>query len=397
MDMNNKSQVDDKWRDESGNEWPPVLDIRDTQLNDDVSGGGQRIYTTAGSGYKRQRYVRADLAMVRAPGAPEPDRDRLKGVRHPNLEQIADALAIVPVWDDPSVQRNAIELLRSKHVSEEHDLYKDGDPDAPAGIKDANGEVVLGLCRRCGRAEAELVEPCVIRTSAKRLGLMDDPWVRAMRDVGTAFRGNTKHFSSRCMPGGPAREVGEVGEVDGVVIQGMVDCSKAGMLRADDATEHMKAQEADWQRVCDALGADGEHMDPDDVVAAIEQLKRGWPNVTHEMVTAAIAAFDPGVPLFSSMQDAIAAALNRMPKAGLGGWGEARDFHGPFTKFRFRPHLGGPLPGGRPGKPDVIDGIMCLNPNYGGRHEAFMMVLPYAEAFIGQPYSKWLAIPKPKL
>lgn len=290
----------------------------------------------------------------------------------------------------------------------EHDLYMKGDPDAPAAIKDANGEVVLGLCRRCGRAEAELAEPCVLRTSAERLGLMSDPWARAFRDFGRAWQQNTKHFSSRCEPGRPPQEVGEM---DGVVIQGMVDCSKAGMLRADDATEHMKAQEADWQRVCDALGAEGQHMDPDDVVKAIEKLKLSemihnetvqvaWTRpvtVTPEMVTAAITAFNPRVPPFSAMKGAIAAALNRMPKAELGGWGEARDFHGPFTKFRFRPHLGGPLPGGRLGKPDVIDGVMCLNPNDGGRHEAFMMTLPYAEAFIGQPYSKWLAIPKPKL
>lgn len=155
----------------------------------------------------------------------------------------------------------------------EHDLYHNGDPDAPAAIKDANGDVVLGLCRRCGRAEAELTEPCAFRTSAAELGLVGlDQYGKALRDVGTAFR-NMGHFSSRCELGRPPRYDGpsvEVGEVEGVVIQGMVDCSKAGMLRADDATDHMKAQEADWQRVCDALGAKGEHMDPDDVVKQIE-------------------------------------------------------------------------------------------------------------------------------
>lgn len=42
----------------------------------------------------------------------------------------------------------------------EHDLYKNGDSDAPEQIKDRNGEVALTLCRRCGRGEVELSAPC---------------------------------------------------------------------------------------------------------------------------------------------------------------------------------------------------------------------------------------------
>lgn len=42
----------------------------------------------------------------------------------------------------------------------EHDLYTDADADRPGIICDRNGQVVLGLCKRCGRAEAQLVEPC---------------------------------------------------------------------------------------------------------------------------------------------------------------------------------------------------------------------------------------------
>jgi hypothetical protein len=41
-----------------------------------------------------------------------------------------------------------------------HDLYKTGDADAPDVIKDRNGEVVLGLCRKCGRGEIELADRC---------------------------------------------------------------------------------------------------------------------------------------------------------------------------------------------------------------------------------------------
>lgn len=41
-----------------------------------------------------------------------------------------------------------------------HDLYETGDPDAPDCVRDRNGDVVLELCRRCGRGEVELSEPC---------------------------------------------------------------------------------------------------------------------------------------------------------------------------------------------------------------------------------------------
>lgn len=44
----------------------------------------------------------------------------------------------------------------------EHDLYKTGDLDAPHQIKDRNNEVVLRLCRRCGRAESWLTHPCEV-------------------------------------------------------------------------------------------------------------------------------------------------------------------------------------------------------------------------------------------
>ena len=42
-----------------------------------------------------------------------------------------------------------------------HDLYKNGDANIPEVIKDRNGEVALRLCKRCGRAECELDEPCL--------------------------------------------------------------------------------------------------------------------------------------------------------------------------------------------------------------------------------------------
>jgi hypothetical protein len=48
--------------DKAKNVWPDSLMIRDTQLHDDMGGAGQRIYTTAGQGYEKRKYVRADVA-----------------------------------------------------------------------------------------------------------------------------------------------------------------------------------------------------------------------------------------------------------------------------------------------------------------------------------------------
>lgn len=45
----------------------------------------------------------------------------------------------------------------------DHQLYKTGDPDAPDYLKDQNGEVVLGECRKCGKVEIELDEPCCLK------------------------------------------------------------------------------------------------------------------------------------------------------------------------------------------------------------------------------------------
>lgn len=42
-----------------------------------------------------------------------------------------------------------------------HILYETCDPDKPDAIVDRNGDVVLGLCRRCGKGEIELSEPCI--------------------------------------------------------------------------------------------------------------------------------------------------------------------------------------------------------------------------------------------
>jgi len=48
-------------------QWPEYLMLRDTCLSDDAGGLGQRIFTTAGAGYEKRKYIRADLAAQPSP------------------------------------------------------------------------------------------------------------------------------------------------------------------------------------------------------------------------------------------------------------------------------------------------------------------------------------------
>jgi len=62
----------------------------------------------------------------------------------------------------------------AQRLDRPHDLYKTEDNEAPDVIKDQNGEVVLGLCKICGRGEIQLEEQCdgedvwIIPTSGHR-------------------------------------------------------------------------------------------------------------------------------------------------------------------------------------------------------------------------------------
>lgn len=46
--------------------WPEYVMLRDTGLHDDAGGLGQRIYTTAGSGYKKRKYILEAAAPILA-------------------------------------------------------------------------------------------------------------------------------------------------------------------------------------------------------------------------------------------------------------------------------------------------------------------------------------------
>ncbi len=41
-----------------------------------------------------------------------------------------------------------------------HNLFKTGDKSAPESIKDRNGDIVLALCKDCGKGEIELQGKC---------------------------------------------------------------------------------------------------------------------------------------------------------------------------------------------------------------------------------------------
>lgn len=70
---------------------------------------------------------------------------------------MADRTEIYGYWCEGMHIGHAVERFGAQRT---HDLYKPGDKDAPDCIRDQNGYVVLGMCRRCGRAEIELSEPC---------------------------------------------------------------------------------------------------------------------------------------------------------------------------------------------------------------------------------------------
>lgn len=96
-----------------------------------------------------------------------------KGVlRQPSAEDVAEVVGIVnsaaggqqlvtaEYVVDGKVIWHAEFLAEELVLAHEHDLYRDGDANIPPALCDRNGQVVLGQCRRCGRAEVELSKLC---------------------------------------------------------------------------------------------------------------------------------------------------------------------------------------------------------------------------------------------
>ena len=88
-------------------------------------------------------------------------------------------------WCDTSLASQTIDLLKEQaaeitRLKSElqdshkrnyitHSLFETGDTDCPEQAKDRNGEVVLGVCKNCGRIEVDLAEPCDHRKEIARL------------------------------------------------------------------------------------------------------------------------------------------------------------------------------------------------------------------------------------
>ena len=78
--------------DKKDNVWPEKLRIRDTQLHDDMGGGGQRIYTTAGQGYEKREYIRADALEAKDKRIAELEAEKYVIVSGDSLRQDNEAL-----------------------------------------------------------------------------------------------------------------------------------------------------------------------------------------------------------------------------------------------------------------------------------------------------------------
>lgn len=65
-------------------------------------------------------------------------------------------------WRPADVFTNGVAKIetRGRVDNPPHDLFKTDDINCPKQICDSNGEVVLALCKRCGKAEAQLEAYC---------------------------------------------------------------------------------------------------------------------------------------------------------------------------------------------------------------------------------------------
>lgn len=65
-------------------------------------------------------------------------------------------------------------ILKPKLAAKSHVLYTTQDDHRPLSVCDRNGEVVLSLCKKCGKAEAELSGPCEERPAVYMIVRDDD-------------------------------------------------------------------------------------------------------------------------------------------------------------------------------------------------------------------------------
>lgn len=65
-------------------------------------------------------------------------------------------------------------MSKSELAWKTHRLYEKGDAGVPAVIEDRNGDIVLGLCKDCGKGECELTDPCTVARDESVDGVVGD-------------------------------------------------------------------------------------------------------------------------------------------------------------------------------------------------------------------------------
>jgi hypothetical protein len=79
------------------------------------------------------------------------------------IKVLDDALKCITIYALNDMAGSEIDSILKKAyraLNKNHTLWKTGEEGCPSAIQDWNGEVVLGLCKVCGKGECELVEPC---------------------------------------------------------------------------------------------------------------------------------------------------------------------------------------------------------------------------------------------
>jgi hypothetical protein len=92
---------------------------------------------------------------------------RIRSWRNSRINSDGDRLALDDYLSDSDIDDLVDHVCGDAASSQSHQLYQTGDPDAPDAVRDRNGDVVLSMCKVCGKAEVELSEPCVAQPRAE--------------------------------------------------------------------------------------------------------------------------------------------------------------------------------------------------------------------------------------
>lgn len=116
----------------------------------------QKLLKRTALNHELKLYQEAALAALPGVVASDPSATAARIARR--TFDIAGAIVL------ECLARHASDPAKARAVAHKayngHDCYVTGDESAPDVIKDENGEVVLDLCKKCGRGEIELDEPC---------------------------------------------------------------------------------------------------------------------------------------------------------------------------------------------------------------------------------------------